>query len=644
MRSLFGIALAASVCLTLVVAGCGGSNGAGLGGDGGQACTTGSCPQGDGGNPTPESGGNGLTCGAPTACGAAGNGRTYEECTQVTPGGQCSAIVYQVSDGHAFTCAGCANCGPVQQQLASYCATAPSGDAGSSSGGDASTGDSSTDADAGSDADAGDDAGGGGTTCLPGVACGSGGLSYEECTTTGRGGACTSIQYEVSNGTSFACASCSDCNSAIQQLDAYCAAENPTTTCTASSPCETSPLTYQTCTTSIGGTCEAVYYQTSDSQTFHCTSCSDCSSALSSLDGYCTQHTPPVTTCGAANACGAGGATYQLCTTTQGGTCESQQYTTSTGQAFSCSACGSCTLALTGLETYCASLTGTGNAVLFGGFSSTGPGLADTWLWNGSTWTAGPSTGPSARGDADGATLGGQLVLFGGTSDTSVTTAYGDTWAWGGTGWTQAATTGPSIRFGAAMATLGSRIVLFGGASTDSATSDLADTWAWSNGVWSQLTPASSPPARVGASAAVLGGKMVVFGGLSAASGYLGDTWTFDGTTWTQESPGTSPAARYYASAATLGGQVILFGGSTGVDNADTWAWNGSTWTQLSPAASPTARSGASATAYDGTIVLFGGSSSGVYQSDTWIWNGSSWASTAATGPQARFGAMMGTL
>ncbi len=157
------------------------------------------------------------------------------------------------------------SCGPVQQQLASYCAIPPSGDAGSSSGGDACIRDSSTDADAGSDADAGDDAGGGGTTCLPALACGSGGLTYEECTTTGRGGACTSIQYEVSNGTSFTCSSCSDCNSAIQQLDAYCAAENPTTTCTASSPCETSPLTYQTCTTSIGGACEAVYYQTSDS-------------------------------------------------------------------------------------------------------------------------------------------------------------------------------------------------------------------------------------------------------------------------------------------------------------------------------------------------------------------------------------------
>lgn len=633
------------MCLTLVVAGCGGSNAASLGGDGGQACVTGACPQGDGGNPAPDGGGNGLTCGAPSACGASGSGRTYEECTQVTAQGQCSAIVYQVSDGHAFTCAGCANCGAVQQQLASYCAMVPMGDGGADADAD-SDADADADADAGADADADADAdaGSGGTTCLPAVVCGSGGLTYEECTTTARGGACASIQYEVSNGTAFTCASCSDCNSAIQQLDAYCASQNPTTACTASAPCETSPLSYQTCTTSLGGTCESVYYQTSDSQVFHCASCNDCAAALSSLDGYCTQQTPPVTTCGSANACGAGGATYQLCTTSQGGTCDSQQYTTSNGQTFTCSACGNCTAALTSVDTYCASLTGTGNAVLFGGFVAAGTGLADTWLWNGSTWTAGPSTGPAARADADGATLGGQIVLFGGTSDTTVTTAYGDTWAWGGTGWTQAATTGPSARFGTAVGTLGGRIILFGGCGTTSAANSLADTWAWSNGAWTQLTPASSPPARVGASAAVLGGKMVVFGGLDATSAYLADTWVFDGTTWIQQSPATSPPGRYYGSMATLGGQVILFGGSGGGDLGDTWAWNGSTWTQLSPATSPTARSGGAATTYAGTIVLFGGSSAGVYQSDTWIWNGSTWSSSTATGPQARFGAMMGAL
>lgn len=642
MRSLLGFALSVSVCLALVLAGCGGSNDASLGDGGSHACATGPCSQGDSGSAGTDSGGNGLTCGAPTACGGSGSGRTYEECTQVASGGQCSAIVYQVSDGRVFTCAGCTSCGPVQQQLASYCATVGPGDAGADAEADADA-DAETDADADADADA--DTDGGGTTCLPAVACGSGGLTYEECTTTARNGACTSIQYDVSNGTSITCASCSDCNSAIQQLDTYCAAQNPTTTCTAWSPCETSPLSYETCTTSIGGTCESVYYQTSDSQTFHCSACGDCASALSALDGYCTQQTPPVTTCGSASPCGAGGATYELCTTSQGTTCDSQQYTTSTGQAFSCAACGNCTAALTSVDTYCASLTGTGSAVLFGGFVQAGTGLADTWTWNGSTWTAGPSTGPTARADANGATLGGQVILFGGTADQTVTAVYGDTWAWGGTGWTQVATTGPSARFGAAVATLGSSILLFGGDGTDTGASALADTWSWSNGAWTQLAPAASPPARVGASAAVLGGKMVVFGGMDTSSAYVADTWVFDGTTWAQATPTASPTARFYASMATLGGRVILFGGySTSGDTADTWAWDGSNWTQLTPATSPTARSGAAAAAFDGTMVIFGGDVAGTYSADTWIFDGSTWTASTATGPQARFGATMGSL
>jgi len=621
--------LSCAVLATFAVASsaCGGSNGAlgDAGAGGGDPGDSGSIAV-DSGTGTPDSATGGATCGAPTACGTAG--LTYEECTTTGSGGACVAIVYQTSDGHSYTCAGCVSCTQTQQDLAAFCSSQPPGDAGTA---DSGTVDSGTGTDAGNLA---------GTTCLAPASCGSSGLTYSECTTTDRQGACASIAYQVSNGTSYTCASCGDCSAAISQLDTFCAEQSPTTVCAASSPCESSPLTFQTCTTSLGGTCQSVAYHTSDGQTFTCAACGDCTSAVSSLDAYCNAQTTPTTTCGSTTACGIGGATYQLCTTSQGPVCDSVAYTTSTGKTFTCSSCSSCTAALTSVETYCASLTSTGGVVLFGGFDSTGTGMADTWVWNGSTWTASAATGPVARGDTVGAVLGGQFVMFGGIASTAATTNYGDTWAWTGTAWKELATTGPAARFGGAVATMGNEIVMFGGDDTDTATTNLADTWLWSGGAWSTIS-VSGPPARVGAAAASLNGQVVVFGGMSTTSTYLADTWVWNGTQWTQMMPATSPPGRFYPSVATLNGQMVLFGGSDGTDLADTWTWNGSNWTQHS-VTGPAARAGATAAAWNGGVVLFGGSENGTYVADTWVWNGSSWTAQSATGPAARFGAAMG--
>jgi hypothetical protein len=577
-----------------------------------------------GGGPTGDSGSN-ATCGAPVACGAAGV--TYEECTTAGADGQCAAIVYQVSDGRSFTCATCASCSAAQQQLSGYCGSQPDGGSVDAAG-----------------PEAGGDSGQEQTTCLTPVACGAGGLTYSECTTTEHGGACGSIAYRVSNGSVYTCASCGDCTSAIEQLDTFCADQGPpVTSCTAAAPCESSPLTYQTCTTSLDGNCQSTSYQTSDGQTFACAACGNCGAALQSLDAYCTAQTPPLTTCGPPVACGIGGATYDLCTTAQGAQCDSAGYQTSTGESFACSSCTSCVSALTSIETYCASLTALGGVVMFGGFDSTGTGLSDTWLWDGSTWTSSAATGPSGRGDPAGAMQGGRLVVFGGTSSSTVTASYGDTWAWTGTGWSELATTGPSVRFGSAVASWGNDILLFGGDDSDAVTTNLSDTWLWNGSEWSSTT-ATGPSARVGASAATLDGQVVVFGGADVTGAYLGDTWIFDGTEWTEPTLATSPPARYYASMSTLGAQIVLFGGVDSGDYlADTWSWNGSAWTQLTPAASPPARAGGAATTWNGGIVLFGGNTDTAYYLDTWVWNGSTWLAQTATGPGSRSGAAMGT-
>jgi hypothetical protein len=276
---------------------------------------------GDGGG---GDGGNG-TCSAAVPCGA--GGRTYQECTTLGAGGACVSLDYKTSDGHNFTCAGCQECASVAENLQNYCATTPG------------------------------DGGNGNTSCSTAVSCGNTGTTYQECTTTGAGGACTSIEYKISNGVSYTCAGCGNCTAALESLDAYCAGTvNPTTSCTAWASCGSSSLDYEQCTTSLNGTCESIYYQSSDNQMFTCSSCSDCSAALSSLESYCASTVNPVTSCGAAAACGSTGVTYELCTTSSGGTCTSEYYSTSDGNTFTCTGCN-CSTAGSQLSTYCASLT-----------------------------------------------------------------------------------------------------------------------------------------------------------------------------------------------------------------------------------------------------------------------------------------------
>ena len=67
-----------------------------------------------------------------------------------------------------------------------------------------------------------------------------------------------------------------------------------------------------------------------------------------------------------------------------------------------------------------------GVTVMFGGTSSGSNYLADTWEWNGSSWTQVSTTGPSARREHAMAydSLRGRIVLFGGCC------YLGDTWEW----------------------------------------------------------------------------------------------------------------------------------------------------------------------------------------------------------------------
>jgi PKD repeat protein len=299
--------------------------------------------------------------------------------------------------------------------------------------------------------------------------------------------------------------------------------------------------------------------------------------------------------------------------------------------------------------------------VMFGGTTGLLSRLNDTWLWNGSAWTAGPAQpllgGASGRINAGIAydSAHTSAVMFGGdcTVLILVPCQLNDTWTWNPTTnvWTQAqASTGaqgtnqPGPRTGAMMVFDSSlnQVVLFGGYDL-AGSAYLNDTWKYNfnTSKWTQISASncastSRPACRAyGAIGRDSSGQVVLFGGLNA-SGLLGDTWTGTGGAWNGSYNLSAPSARQMASMAYFnhpgGGTAAgleLFGGQGAVSSqcpagvcGDTWTWNGR-WVQIygtGGSGQPPARyDAAAATDSSGAVVLFGGNSGSAVLSDTWL-------------------------
>lgn len=293
-----------------------------------------------------------------------------------------------------------------------------------------------------------------------------------------------------------------------------------------------------------------------------------------------------------------------------------------------------------------------GRLVIFGGTSSTGAYLRDTWEFDGQAWIdVTPVTpSPSARIHFGMAydSRRGRVVLFGGFAAGS---AMQDTWEWDGSRWREVTPTGlkPSARSSHAMAydSRRGRVVVFGGFDP----TNRHETWEWDGQSWFDVTPAGmKPPGRALAGMAYdpVRGRIVLFGGFDGANfgeNCKQDTWEWDGQSWVEVTPtGAMPSARY-AQLAYDGKtrRILLFGGGSGTGTVyqDTWTWDGLTWTSLSTAgAIPSVRS-QQAMAYDGArqrLVLFGGGTGilGSIYWDTWEWNGQAWIDLSAK-PSARY-------
>ena len=275
-------------------------------------------------------------------------------------------------------------------------------------------------------------------------------------------------------------------------------------------------------------------------------------------------------------------------------------------------------------------------AFLFGGITSAGLLLSDTWTYSAGTgWTLVTinTQSPAAREDASWAEDpgAGYMVLFGGLNASGPAS---DTWEFTYSlgsnigSWHPVSGIHPTARYGASMAwdSRGSFLLLFGGCGS---TCPLGDTWFFASGVWrSCIQPycVTGPAARWGATMVddISDGYLLLFGGCGATCP-LGDTekWVDNGllnTGWFGVSPPTSPPARYDASMSyDMGGSaVLLFGGighSGQVFGDYGWSYSGGTWypagviNQLPHSPAPAPRFGASLafSSSTGFALLFGG-------------------------------------
>jgi Cep192 domain 4 len=288
---------------------------------------------------------------------------------------------------------------------------------------------------------------------------------------------------------------------------------------------------------------------------------------------------------------------------------------------------------------YMAYDSGRSKTVLFGGAEPAGTGKfdADTWEFDGTTWTQIPVSGPpaGALGVMAYDSRRGVSVLFGGGDATTFLPPV--TWEWNGATWSPRFTQhAPPARVWTAMSydSLRHVMVLFGGAGNQGLT--FGDTWEYDGIDWRQVLTAHSPPARYGDGLAFdpVRGKTVLFGG-HTDTGRVNDTWEYNGSDWTQIAAGNPPAVRFWHSMAydaALGG-VVVFGGDYFVPfitlgpNNETWLYDGTVWQQLQLTDNPSPRAMAPMV-YDSAhsyLVLFGGSletSPDTALGDTWTLGG----------------------
>ncbi|MDX2093783.1 MAG: hypothetical protein SFX73_38450, partial [Kofleriaceae bacterium] len=294
-------------------------------------------------------------------------------------------------------------------------------------------------------------------------------------------------------------------------------------------------------------------------------------------------------------------------------------------------------------------------AVMFGGFRDKDPvnggRLADTWEWDGTTWTqVTTATSPPPR-SAHALVydpVRGVMVMWGGQDETTV---LDDTWEYDGTDWRRITSATMPVALHGVAATYDPahhRILSNGG--TDASGNPVTTTYFYDGTSWQSASrPVSPARDAAGLVADPRDGTVVMFGGRTAPNNASGETWQWNGASWSQAHQ-LLPSARVNASAAydPMAGLAWMFGGRLdgGTFTNELWSFDGHVWTRNATSGPAARRSGA--LAYDQLhrqLVLFGGElDGGGIAGDTWTWNGTAWSSVAPPlTPPPRTAAAMAT-
>jgi hypothetical protein len=214
---------------------------------------------------------------------------------------------------------------------------------------------------------------------------------------------------------------------------------------------------------------------------------------------------------------------------------------------------------------------------MFGGRTTSGH-LADTFEWDGNDWIARPTViQPAARfGHAMAHDTARQrTVLFGGQL-AGWPYLNAETWEWDGATWTQrSSAVSPLARIAAGLAfdPVRNRMVLAGG--TNTIFQPYGDTWEWNGTSWTQIIAGGWwPPSHLVWAPSTPFGPRIAGPGLDFGNGNMR---AYDGVSWGAWEP-SGPALLYMPKYAydSARDQVVAFGSNGGV--AMTTVLGGTPW------------------------------------------------------------------
>lgn len=238
-----------------------------------------------------------------------------------------------------------------------------------------------------------------------------------------------------------------------------------------------------------------------------------------------------------------------------------------------------------------------------------------------------------------------RVLLTGGSTPTDGGRGFqffNDLWSFDGTKWTALPSSGERLS-GTRIEADDSRVVSFGGYNGSS----IGEVRVLQSGAWVTI---GKHPSLVAAEPGFVYDaarkRFMTFGGSSGPRMVNGEVWELAGTQWTKNS-GDAPPARaahlmvYDArrkKTVVFGGMGASQQGQAPVMLGDLWEFDGAKWTRIEEDSGPSPRLSPGA-AYDskrGRIILFGGAGSQGFLGDTWSWDGTRWRKLADTGPEPR--------